>query len=224
MLKKIISIVGLISIFLIFVSCKNIDTPSNIATSIETSSYDTNVSMNTGIEDSSTNNTTLDKSTVTAEISDNSASIKTSESTKVEIQKDNTQGSSYISKDVLLSLFKLKKDDILIKLGNTYKLVPAGAEGSYDGYWYKELGITIAFDADDSIAFIDCDKNVNIDGARAGMNFRQIQEKLGKSEVKETWIETPENKAYEITYTKDNCTISFVSAEKDGTDCNLSLY
>ncbi len=224
MLRKMTSTILIMSISLILVSCQNTDISSVGSTSIETSLDETNNSATKETEDSSTNETSLDKSTKAAEMSDDSAATVTTESTPSIIPQDKTQNNGYISKDELLSLFKLKKPDILTKLGDTYDIVLAGAEDSYDGYRYKGLGIVIAFDADDTIAFIDCDENVNIDGAKTGMNFAQIQEKLGMSKVKETWIETPEHKAYEITYTMGDCIISFMSQEKDGTDCGLSLY
>ena len=216
MLRKITSAILIMSISLILASCQNTDISSISSTSIDTSLNE--------INNSATNESSIDKSTEVAGMSDNSNTTATTEPTQATISQDKIQNNSYISKDELLGLFKLKKPDILKKLGDNYKIVLCGAEASYDGYRYKEFGIVIAFDFDDTIAFIDCDENVNIDGARTGMNFTEIQEKLGKSEVKETWIETPEHKAFEITYIMGDCIIRFMSQEKDGTDCGLSLY
>ncbi len=206
MLKKIVILIMALSILMVLVSCKGINAPDNSDTLIETSGSEPDMqSVNkTGSEEATNNiNSSNSETTVIAETTQNTGSI---------------------TKNQLLDLFKLKKDEVIKKLGDKYDIVFAGAEGSYEGYDYKELGIIVCFDSDDTIAFIDCDEKVSIDGARTGMSFAQIQEKLGTSEVKETWIETPENKTYEIAYIMDNCVISFISTDKDGIDCGLSIY
>lgn len=204
-----------LSIIIVLAGCKGIIIPNNSNTLIETSGSETDIlsANGTGSEEATNDMITSNLETT--------VSIETTQTTE---EQESIQNTGSITKDDLLSLFKLKKDEVIKKLGDKYDIVFTGAEGSYEGYEYKELGITVCFDSDDTIAFIDCDEKVSIDGARTGMSFAQIQEKLGKSEVKETWIETPENKAYEITYTVDNCVISFLSIDKDGTDCGLSIY
>jgi hypothetical protein len=91
-------------------------------------------------------------------------------------------------------------------------------------FFYKKLGITIIFDDSDNVDFVHCNKKIDINGARAGMNFLQIQEKLGKTHVKETWVETEHNKAYEIEYECENLIISFLSFKKDGTNSKLTIF
>jgi hypothetical protein len=56
------------------------------------------------------------------------------------------------------------------------------------------------------------------------MNFAQIQEKLGEVKIEDTWVETPEHKAYEISYTIDNCVYNFMSFKKDGSNSYLTMY
>ncbi len=73
-------------------------------------------------------------------------------------------------------------------------------------------------DTYDYLDWIDCDDTVDINGARAGMNFNQIQKILGKRKISKTWVETPENVAYEIEYKFEKCIVFFRSYHNDGRD------
>lgn len=123
----------------------------------------------------------------------------------------------------IFKYLSMPKDEILSELGNSYKIIPTGAEGACEGYYYENLGLTFIFDTDKSVDWIDCDESVNIEGAREGMNFEQIQKLLGTAKIEETFIETPEFKAYEITYVKENAIICFLSMNKDGNNSDLYL-
>ncbi|MEW6173316.1 MAG: hypothetical protein AB1510_09675 [Bacillota bacterium] len=119
----------------------------------------------------------------------------------------------------------MNKDGVIYELGSDYEIVQTGAEGAYEGYNFKAYGMTFVFeDADDKIAWIECDGTVDIKGAKAGMNFAQVQEKLGKTKINDTWYETPENKAYELVYVIKNCRVEFVSSKEDGSDSWLTVY
>jgi hypothetical protein len=108
-------------------------------------------------------------------------------------------------------------------LGDKYEITAAGAEGSFQGYYYKNLGLIFVFEDDDSLSFIDCDDKFEINGAKTGMNFAQIQALLGEAQIEETWFESPDNKAYEITYKIDGCIYWFMSFYDDGNDSNLKM-
>ena len=126
-------------------------------------------------------------------------------------------------KDIIKYLY-LSKDELLKELGNNYEIVDTGAEGVLKGYYYKDLGITITFsDENKSVFWIDCDEKVDINGARAGMNFAEIQAILGKAAIEETWEETPTNKAYAIMYTIGKCNVTFKSFQKDGSNSMVSI-
>lgn len=125
----------------------------------------------------------------------------------------------------ILNYVNLTRNEIEKKLGRDYKVVGAGAEGSYDGYYYKKLGATIIYDDNgEKVDSIFCDNNVEIGGARAGMSLSQIQEILGKVAIRETWWEVPENKAYELEYTINDCRVTFLSHSSDGSDSRLIIY
>ena len=127
------------------------------------------------------------------------------------------------SESSILDYINLTKDELLKKLGTNYQIVPTGAEGACEGYRYEKIGITIVFDDFLRVDFIECDEKVVIKGVRAGMNFSQIQQKLGKTTVIETWIESPENKIYQIRYAIGNCNLIFNSEKKNGNDSSLTV-
>lgn len=131
-----------------------------------------------------------------------------------------------VSKKVkkILGYFDLKKPDLLKNLGKNYEKVATGAEGSYEGYFYKDSGITIVFEDDGSVAFIQCDETVNFNGAKAGMKFAEIKKKLGAAKIQETWIETPDHKAYELNYVIEHRKINFLSSEKEGNNSTVTIY
>ncbi len=112
-------------------------------------------------------------------------------------------------------MFLALQDELLAKLGDGYEIVPSGSEGTYEGYYYKELGLTFIFNH--KLLWIDCDDNIDIRGARPGMTFEEIMKVLGDAEIEDTFIEIPENKAYEIRYDLDGFTLCCESVNKDGS-------
>lgn len=131
--------------------------------------------------------------------------------------------SSLYSLKEISSLFSLSLADAKNVLGKETKIVETGAEGTFEGYYYKDKGITVVFDPD-RINWVGVNDNVDINGAKQGMNFAQIQEKLGQKKVLETWYESPDNKAYEIIYEIGNCVVEFLSFEKDGRESSIWIY
>jgi hypothetical protein len=117
----------------------------------------------------------------------------------------------------------MTKDDILKKLGSGYEIVATGAEGAFEGYDYADKGLTFIFEDDGALSFISCGENFTIEGVKLGMNFTQIQDTLGKSIIEDTWFETPDNKAYKISYEYNGCIYEFMSFEKDGSDSMLTI-
>ena len=174
------------------------------STITDTDSTSNNMDGNTGVENSNT-------------ISSSNSATTSSENNPEQVNSSN------FNQDILFGLFKDSKDSVLKKLGDKYQLSGAGVEGSEEGYLYEELGITIVFD-NDYVSAIYCGMKVVINGASAGMNFKQVQEKLGQAKIEETWVETPDNKAYSMTYIIENCIVEFLSYSKDGNESMLSIY
>ncbi|MGE5329111.1 MAG: hypothetical protein ACM3KR_06375 [Deltaproteobacteria bacterium] len=125
----------------------------------------------------------------------------------------------------LFSYISLTKDEVIKKLGKKYKIEPTGAEGLEEGFYYPKLGITFAFEnKDNKVSSIYCDEKVEINGAKPGMNFKQIQQKLGTAKILESYMETPDNKCYDLRYIIKNISVEFTSMRKDGSDSILRLY
>lgn len=128
-----------------------------------------------------------------------------------------------ITVEDIKGFFLLSKDEFLQKTGNGYKLVQTGAEGSFQGYNYKEFGLTFVFDEDKRLGFINCDASFSINGVKPGMTFSEIKQKLGDKPIKDTWVETPANKAYELRYDFDGFTLRFMSFKNDGSESGLTI-
>lgn len=110
----------------------------------------------------------------------------------------------------MLHRFPMKR-----RMSNLFLIVSSGSEGTYEGYYYKDLGLTYIFNH--KLLWIDCDDNIDIHGARPGMTFEEIMKVLGDTEIEDTFIEIPENKAYEICYDLDGFTLCCESVNKDGS-------
>ncbi len=109
------------------------------------------------------------------------------------------------------------------KFGGSYKKVSMNYDGLMEGFFYSDLGLTAAFGSDGAVAFVYCTDKIDINGARSGMDFSQIQEKLGETVLNQKWADTPINAAFEIKYNFDGRTVVFFSQHKDGDNCIMSI-
>lgn len=66
-------------------------------------------------------------------------------------------------------------------------------------------------------------RNINILGARPGMNFEQIKEVLGEIEVTKIWLGNEDNLAYSLSFKKDNKEFQFISYEENGENSILFI-
>lgn len=131
--------------------------------------------------------------------------------------------------DLIFSCMSLNKSEIIKKLGNDYEIIATGAEATESGYFYRNLEFVIVFDSDDDESLVNYiyplyERNIEINGAKNGMNFTQVQEILGKSPIFNTFVEIPEEKAYELKYIINGCTVEFFSRYKNGSDSSVTIY
>jgi hypothetical protein len=129
----------------------------------------------------------------------------------------------FVNPEMIQEYFRLQKKDIISMLGNDYLLVYAGAEGTYQGYRYDKYGLVFTFEENESVAFIFGTEGFEMHGVHTGMDFMQIQERLGEAVIQNTWVETPDNIAYMIIYIIENCRYQFLSFSADGSDSQLSI-
>jgi antitoxin component HigA of HigAB toxin-antitoxin module len=110
------------------------------------------------------------------------------------------------------------------KFGSGYSKVSVDYNGYMKAYLYSEQGFTAAFNKDGKVARIYCGEKIEIGGARSGMDFAQIQDKLGKTSFRQTWIETPINAAYELEYRYNGRAVVFFSRQDKGANSIMSIY
>lgn len=161
------------------------------------------------------NNTTLSNTET------DSPQVKTENSDKVTTSSIQESNSSSITDKKLKGFFLSTQEEILRSLGDTYEIIGIGAEGTDDGYYYKDLGLTFAFDH--GVSWIECDDDIIIHGVHAGMSFDEVMKTLGNTEIEESWMETPYNRTYDIYYDFDGFTLWFMSYSSDGQDAWLSI-
>lgn len=95
----------------------------------------------------------------------------------------------------------------------------------------KDLGLTFVFpnETDDfTPTYIIVNKetnlkDVNIKGAKPGMDFKEIMDEMGKSQAVKTWISNEDNVAYRLEYVDDGVVYSFVSYDEQGKESQLYI-
>ena len=117
------------------------------------------------------------------------------------------------------------------ELSDDFDTIPILESHLFFPYLFDEtLGLTFVFNnrVDDSnpiYLIVTCESNVqdiNVLGARPGMNFVQIKEVLGETEVTKTWLANEDNIAYQLLFKKDNINYRFISYDENGD--NSILY
>ncbi|MFC5703251.1 hypothetical protein ACFPVX_18335 [Cohnella faecalis] len=89
-----------------------------------------------------------------------------------------------------------------------------------NGLFYEQYGLIFAIDSDSQYT-IYSRENVEINGARLGMTFSEIQQYLGTEGVVD-WVEAYQP-YYRLTYTYDDFTISFASYDEDGKTVEVKI-
>jgi hypothetical protein len=122
-------------------------------------------------------------------------------------------------------LLKLNKEEAINWLGNEYEIKAAGAEGQEKGYYFEKYGLTIIFDENDTLMILsaDCDQKVDINGARLGMTFSDIQEKLGVTEIRKLNVFEPNQSSYAIIYDFGNWHVWFGVDEKNNPTTAMEI-
>ena len=118
--------------------------------------------------------------------------------------------------ETLAAAVGMTREQIRDTFGNGYKDFAVNYDGYMKAYYYMDEGFIVAFGDDGNARYIYCTDQIDIGGAKAGMNFAQIQALLGSSPVRQTWAETPENVLYEIGYSLGQVRLVFFSRQEDG--------
>ena len=105
-------------------------------------------------------------------------------------------------------------------IGEEYELIDTGID-EYKGYYFEKSGFTFAFEDNESVAFIIVSEINELSGVYAGMDFSQVQNCLGVTEIIESYNEALARKEYCINYVIDGCIYTFMSFQQNGSDSTL---
>jgi hypothetical protein len=130
----------------------------------------------------------------------------------------------------LFSYLNLTKEQIIKQLGNNYKEeILQKDSGDFPVLNYEDIGVRVRFwgdssnGNDDNVLSILCSSRVTINGASAGMNFKQVQEKLGPTKITHIYYpEVPED-YYEVIYIINDVVLEFTSGKNDGSNSSLEI-
>lgn len=140
-------------------------------------------------------------------------------------RSNNDELKNPLSQKQVMHCANLTREEVLATYGRAYEIVPTGSEGEQKGYYYKGIGVTFVFLSDKSnekVLRIECDNSISINGAKAGMTFEQIQEKLGEASIVQDTIEVYYD-IYILGYLIDNCRVVFSSFKADGKNSRLMI-
>lgn len=149
---------------------------------------------------------------------------------------NHTNDSDALTQEVIKEYLGMKMSEILNEIGGTVS-VDNGTLSIMKSHMFfpstfsKELGISFIFPNDfedlTPIYLLVTEesniKNINVLGAKPGMDFNEIRGKLGDIEVTKTWIANEDNVAYELYYQSENVEYRFLSYDEQGTDSVLYI-
>ena len=90
-----------------------------------------------------------------------------------------TSESSVVGK--LVEAVGMTEAQIRETFGKNYKDFSVSYDGYMKAYYYMEEGFIVAFGNDSKAKYIYCTDKIDVNGAKAGMNFAEIQALLGSS-------------------------------------------
>jgi len=179
------------------------------------------------------NNATQEPST---EISSKNLSEKVTEkpSTAEKSSQPLREKSTEISTQEFKNFLNSKKSEILKKVGGQTESGTISIMESHMVFpfiFVKDLGLAFVFpnETDDfcpTYIIINNEtnlKDVNIKGAKPGMNFKEITNKIENSQVVKTWFSNEDNFAYKLDYALDGVLYSFVSYDEKGKESQLYI-
>jgi hypothetical protein len=119
----------------------------------------------------------------------------------------------------LSGLLESTEDEMRSRLGNPDQVIMTGPDSIYYGYVYNKLGITAIFgEESEKPLYLDCSTQVSIQKVKSGMNFNQIQRKLGKSVIR-----VKQEGIWVLSYQMKGLDLSFISNFKNGKDSKLQV-
>lgn len=140
-----------------------------------------------------------------------------------------------MTEETISQLFQLKKDNIISKLGKDYTItslndsIMTGTD--YErSYEYENLGVIFKFedtngDEDSDDLFCICTKpDFTFNGAKSGMSFSEIMDKLGPANVEKSWSGMPSHTVYDISYNFGGFLVRYESQNESGDNCSMTFW
>jgi hypothetical protein len=131
-----------------------------------------------------------------------------------------------ISEEYILGLLDMTNTEIKGKLGKYEEGIMA-MEESHMIFPVLSFtnGLTFYFSngEDTKPLKVECSENVTFKNIKGGMDFSQVQEHLGGTEIIETWIGNEEVIAYKIQYGVGKLLIEFISYERNGEASSMLI-
>ncbi len=122
-----------------------------------------------------------------------------------------------ITPDLISEIIDYDKNQILKRFGDKHDTLDSL---SYC-YICKKAGLIFYFDSESKKAdWLKCEGRVLFNGAKAGMNFKDIMKKLGRTRI----MKTNQYRGFEITYKINNFYLCFSSFEPDGSQSVATIF
>lgn len=142
--------------------------------------------------------------------------------------------SAEISTQKLSYFLNSKRSEILKEVGDQIENGTVSIMESHMVFpviYVKDLGLTFVFpneidDFSPTNIVVNKEtnfKDVNIKGAKPGMDFKEIMSKIGTSQVVKTWFSNEDNVAYKLDYAVEDLVYSFVSYDEQGKESQLYI-
>lgn len=132
--------------------------------------------------------------------------------------------SKNIDSERIFKYLSLSKNEMLDKFGDNYEIIQAEKEDFNIGYFYNNLGITLVFDENDNLQWIECNEFFNIGNIKSGMNYSKIQDDLGHVGLIGYRYNLSSNYDYILKYELSSAHIEFISYYPDGRYANVRVY
>lgn len=134
---------------------------------------------------------------------------------------------SFTNPKDLINFLSLTQDQIIKLLGANYDQKSYDDNtGTYTIVTYKEKNLSFRFNKNKNTDYIYCSGGVSINGATAGMNFEQIQKKIGQGTLGHVYNSIGgliNIDIYTLSYNFNGNKVLFYSYENNGQNSKLTL-
>lgn len=138
-------------------------------------------------------------------------------------QEDKSVKTEAMNITEIVGLLGKNKEEVIGKLGDKYSLASLDENVvTKNLFYYESLDIAFNFDENNSVDWIVCYNHIDVNGAKSGMTFNEIQDKLGMTEME--YMDSDEGLSqYSLRYNMDSFIATFISHTEDGANSLLII-